>query len=68
MNKNLKANILVNGYRTDKIDIEHSVKQGDALPISLFILCLDPLIRKVNRDDTLEGLNKDYTNIEEQEQ
>ena len=31
LNKNLKADILVNGYRTDKIDIEKSVKQGDAL-------------------------------------
>ena len=57
LNKNLKADILVNGYRTDKIDIEQSVKQGDALSCSLFILCLDPLIRKVNSDDTIEGLN-----------
>ena len=31
LNKNLIADILVNGYRTDKIDIEQSVKQGDAL-------------------------------------
>ena len=57
LNKNLKADILVNGYRTDKIDIEQSVKQGDALSCSLFILCMDPLIRKVNSDDTIEGLN-----------
>ena len=26
LNKNLKADILVNGHRTDKIDIEQSVK------------------------------------------
>ena len=43
--------------RTDKLDIEQSVKQGDALSCSLFILCMDPLIRKVNNDDTIEGLN-----------
>ena len=57
LNTNLKADILVNGFRTDKIDIEQSVKQGDALSCSLFILCMDPLIRKVNSDDTIEGLN-----------
>ena len=31
LEKNLKADIPVNGYRTEKIDIEQSVKQGDAL-------------------------------------
>ena len=53
----LTNNVLVNGFRTDKIDIEQSVKQGDALSCSLFILCMDPLIQKVNSDDTIEGLN-----------
>ena len=33
------------------------MKQGDALSCSLFILCMDPLIRKVNSDDKIEGLN-----------
>ena len=49
LHKNLKADILVNGYRTDKIDIEQSVKQGYTLSCLLFILCMDPLIIKVNR-------------------
>ncbi len=31
LNKNLKANILVNGFTTETINIEQSVKQGDAL-------------------------------------
>ncbi len=43
-----EAEILVNGFRRDKINIEHSVKQGNTLSCSLFILCIDPLIRKVN--------------------
>ena len=56
LNKNLTAEILVNGYTTEKIDFEQSVKQGDALSCSLFILCMDPLIRKVNSDLTIQGL------------
>ena len=39
-NKDLKANILVNGFTTESIKIELSVKQGDALLCSLFILCM----------------------------
>ena len=50
LNKNLKAIILVNGFTTESINIEQSVKQGDALLCSLFILCMDPLIRKGNGD------------------
>ena len=57
LNKNLTADILVNGFRTDKINIEQSVKQGNALSCTLFILCMDPLIRKVNTAETIQGLN-----------
>ena len=39
------------------INIEQLVKQVDPLSCSLFILCMDPLIRKVNRDNEIEGLN-----------
>ena len=39
------------------INIEQSIKQGDALSCALFILCMDPLIRKVNGDNEIEGLN-----------
>ena len=35
----------------------YCVKQGDALSFSLFILCMDPLIRKVNSDNEIAGLN-----------
>ena len=51
LNKNLKANILVNGFTMESLNKEQSVKQGDALSCSLFILCMDPQIRKVNRDN-----------------
>ena len=41
----------------ESINIEQSVKQGDALSCSLFILCMDPLVRKVNGDNKIEGPN-----------
>jgi exonuclease III/uncharacterized protein YlzI (FlbEa/FlbD family) len=43
----LKADILVNGFRTAMIKILRSVKQGCSLSCCLFILCIDPLLRKI---------------------
>ena len=48
LNKKLRADDLVNGFRTEKVNKEQSAKQGDALSCSMFILCVDPLIRKIN--------------------
>ncbi len=68
--KDLTAKVLVNGYLSEKISIERGVKQGDALSCSIFILCIDPLIRNINKNDqikpvqirsnnkTLEGYHK----------
>ena len=46
--RDIKAQILVNGYKSVIIKILRSVKQGDALSCALFILCIDPLIRKID--------------------
>ena len=52
--KDIKADILVNGYKTASIKICRSVKQGDALSCALFILCIDPLIRRIEINDRIE--------------
>jgi hypothetical protein len=44
----LKAEVMVNGWRTKAINIRNGVKQGDALSCILFILCIDPLLRTLN--------------------
>jgi exonuclease III len=53
----IDVRVLVNGYFSDKIKIERGVKQGDALSCSLFILCMDPLIRNINANMKIEGIN-----------
>ncbi len=52
--KDIKANILVNGYKSVMINILRSVKQGDALSCALFILCIDPLIRKIESNPEIK--------------
>jgi exonuclease III len=52
----IKANILVNGYKSVIIKILRSVKQGDALSCALFILCIDPLIRKIENNPEIKSV------------
>lgn len=44
----IKASVMINGFRSEEFDIEQSVKQGDALSCDLFVICVDPLIRSLN--------------------
>jgi hypothetical protein len=52
----IKADILVNGYKTTIIKIARCVKQGDALSCALFIICLDPLIRNIERNKEIKSI------------
>jgi len=64
--KDIKAQILVNGYKSTIIKILRSVKQGDALSCALFILCIDPLIRKLENHPEIAPAQIEpsrYTNI-----
>jgi hypothetical protein len=57
--------VLANGFFSETINIERGVKQGDALSCSLFILCMDPLIRNLNENRKIEPItfNSKLTNI-----
>ena len=64
--KDIKANIMVNGYKSVMIKIARSVKQGDALSCALFILCIDPLMRKMEANQEIESIpipRSNYSNI-----
>ncbi len=52
----LSVKVLVNGFFSEKINIERGVKQGVALSCSLFILCMDPLIRNLNENKKIEPI------------
>ena len=52
----ISARILVNGYFSEKINIERGVKQGDALSCAIFILCIDPLLRNINKNDKIKPI------------
>jgi exonuclease III/flavodoxin len=50
----LTATVMVNGFFSQKFDIKQSVKQGDALSCSLFIIAMEPLLRQFN---SAEGIH-----------
>jgi hypothetical protein len=50
---NLTAKVLVNGFFTDKFQIQRSVKQGDALSCVLFILCMETVTAAINQSEVV---------------
>ncbi len=54
---NLEASVLVNGYTTNRFKIQQSVKQGDALSCSLFVLAIEPLLRKLNSNPIITPIS-----------
>jgi len=52
----IKADILVNGFKTTMIRIRKCVKQGDALSCALFIICLDPVLRNIEGNNNIKAI------------
>ena len=62
--KNITARILINGFTSESIRIERGVKQGDALSCAIFIICIYPLLRNLNKNRRVEEIkikNKNTT-------
>jgi len=60
----LEASVLVNGYTTVKFNIEQSVKQGDALSCALFVLAIEPLLNRIQRNTRITPITITSTNPE----
>ena len=52
----LSLDIVLNGSKAGQYCIRNGVKQGDALSCILFILGVEPLLRKINSDPTIKGI------------
>lgn len=57
--QNPSARIKVNGTLSDKVMISNGTRQGCPLSPLLFILSLEPFIRKVNRNESISGFKVD---------
>lgn len=60
------SRLLVNGHLSRPIDIQRSVRQGDPLAMHLFVLYLDPLVRRLEQvcgSDILVAYADDITVI-----
>ena len=57
LHNNLIAHVQVNGFLSDRFDINRGVKQGDALSCALFIICIDPLIRNIEQNPNIPALD-----------
>ena len=67
LDRNITARILVNGFASESIKIERGVKQGDALSCAIFILCIDPLLRNLNKNKRIEEVKIRRKNAKNEE-
>jgi hypothetical protein len=56
----ITARILVNGFMSESFKIGRGVKQGDALSCAIFILCIDPLLRNINKSKVIKPVELRY--------
>ena len=64
----LRSDILINGEIARGYSIKRGVKQGDALSCVLFIMCMEPLIKNIEKNQEIEpifssGLNSNLPKI-----
>jgi hypothetical protein len=52
----ITSRILLNGFFSESIKIERGVKQGDALSCAIFIICIDPLLRNINKNNEIKEI------------
>jgi hypothetical protein len=48
---------MINGFLSESINIERGVKQGDALSCAIFIICIDPLLRNINKNERIKQVS-----------
>ena len=61
--KGLKSDIILNGKIINGYRILKGVKQGDALSCILFIMCIEPLIRNIKRNEEIRPLRSNFLRI-----
>ncbi len=54
--KDLKNDIIINGKIGSGYSLGNGVNQGDALSCSLFILAMEPLLRKIAKNNTITAI------------
>ena len=54
--KNQMVDIILNNTKAGSYNIKNGVKQGDALSCILFIMCIEPLIRRIQNDSDIRSI------------
>ena len=52
----ITSQVMVNGKLTEKNDIKRSVRQDCPMSMLLYLLCLEPLIDRINKHPQIKGI------------
>jgi len=59
----LVNDVMINGQVGSSYTISNGVKQGDALSCSLFILAMEPVLRNINKNDSIQQVRSNRLNF-----
>ena len=62
--KDLRSDIIINGKVVRGFEIKRGVKQGDALSCILFIICMEPMLKNIEKNDRICGITSQGLNGE----
>ena len=62
--KDLRSDIIINGKVVQGFEIKRGVKQGDALSCILFIMCMEPMLRNIEKNARICGITSQGLNGE----
>jgi hypothetical protein len=61
--KNLNTDIIINGKVVKGFDILRGVKQGDSLSCIIFIMCIEPLLLNIEKNNQIEPIYSPRLNV-----
>ena len=60
--KDLRTDIIINGRIVPGFNIKRGVKQGDSLSCIIFIMCMEPLLLNIEKNDRIKALSSTSLN------
>ncbi len=61
--QNLSNDLIINNELAGNHKVRNGVKQGDALSCTLFILAIEPLMRNINKNDSIKQLKSTFLDL-----
>ena len=54
--EDIKSSVIINNFISEPLDIKRGVRQGCSLSMLLYVLCFEPLAKRIQDDPDVKGI------------